>query len=318
MGFESWEPPEEESIEEISILEQLRLHPEWIFDCPIEEAKKEAERVASDLSFKQWREHQLEDERKRAQVKIIRNFESGPEKSGKQTIQIVWSRDDGKTTMLNLTQLKEGRGGEGTILGHVGEHGEAIVNDKGKYVFAEGKSTPLAKLFGIPEVFTVVVVPTEVKWAVERGNPLFTSMLGDNCVVIYIGLGTLLMGEEWMLAGFHEGGHLPQDGNLEKPSNDENAAWSVANRRYAQIHEGQKEGIVRGKIKGLFHLLHRPTDSSDITIGKLMQWGLTSHWSASQSANIPQHWKRKSNEIIDDLLSHMAKAHEAYEECFGE
>lgn len=117
-----------------------------------------------------------------------------------------------------------------------------------------------------------------------------------------------------MHIGDHEAGHLKEcKGGSIQLDTDENRAWTKSNRAYAKRHRPRKKQIVAGKTTGLFELLQKPTRYGDeVTIGKIVKWGLVSH-SLVNNAHIPKSWESKKREIMREFRNIIASAHDAFE-----
>src|SRR3989344_4772496 len=164
-------------------------------------------------------------------------------------IRIGWTDDDKKSYLLCLEPITEGKGIESGIFGYVGSYGPAKLAkgyDK-NYEFTEEGTVPLEELFDVPEGLRLIILPTKNRWAMESKNSLTESLFGENARLMYMGLGFLLLGREWLHIGMHEAGHLS--------SHDENRAWSIANSNYAIRVRPRKDDIQDGIYTGEFGLL---------------------------------------------------------------
>lgn len=135
----------------------------------------------------------------------------------------------------------------------------------------------------------------------KRQNPLY-------------GPGFLLLGEKghkWMHIGMHEAGHLPNE-------NDENKAWTTANSNYASLYHGNKEiinQIISGRSRGRFDLLEKPSYGNNLTIGRIIRYGLVSH-ALTGNAKIPEQWTKNSKRIMDEFRRKIVEAQQAFNSFF--
>lgn len=218
------------------------------------------------------------------------------------SIQIAWPITDSSSYLLELDPIQIGRGIEARdVIAYKGAYGRAK-KDRSEWKFQ--KQTGLEELFGVPNGLEIYVKPTIDRWAV--GKDELSLAFGENARTLYMGLGFLLLGHQWMHIGMHEAGHLPDGAN-------ENEAWFRANKLYASRHKKDKKKIIEGKNTGQFELLQKPNNSSPNpkpTIGKIMQYGLVSHFIGG--TKIPEHWKPR--EIMEEFQTVIKTAHQAYRE----
>lgn len=285
---------------------ELLRSPERAFDSDIESAQREAKELVERL-------------------KRIGETERGGERAtfetheiyGSQTpkIQIAWPAQKGAdATMLQLTPHVEGRGAEKGVFGYSGEYG-TVQGKSGQLEFA-GKPTSLKELFGVPDKLEIIIVPTADRWAIEK-NGLLSIAYGENTCTLYMGIGFLFRGPEFMQVGMHEAGHLA-GGAGQSHTENENEAWTYANQRYAAMHKPKKERVLSGSDTGLFRLLKKPEPyGNNRTIGKIAQYGLVSHARANGNAHIPRHWEKNGEDIMREFRNVIEAANEDYEYFIG-
>lgn len=280
--------------------QELLKNPEQVFDSDLEGADRQNKEVISRLV------RVGEIERSNDHV----DFETIEMGSGSAPrIQIVWPVSSGQAYFLNLVPITEGRGIEREIFGYSGEYGLASGN-RGRYKLIERIS--LTELFAVPDDLNIIIQPTINRWAVETvENPLTTAIFGKNSRKMYIGLGFLLLGREWMHIGMHEAGHLPEN-------HDENLAWQIANEKYAELHRGIKTDIISGKRSGRFGLLKKKQESryygETPRLGDIVKYGLVSHARAN-NAKVPAQWDK--DQISSDFRRILTAADEAYDNFIG-
>lgn len=286
--------------------EELLRSPEKAFDSDIESARKEAHKLSERL-------RSIGETRRGGERATFETHEI----DGSQTpqIQIAWPAQKGAdATMLQLAPHVEGRGIERGVFGYSGEYG-ASKGEPGQLEFM-GKPVSLKKLFGVPDNLEIIVVPTANRWAIEKDG-LLSITYGENTCTLYMGIGFLFRGPEFMQVGMHEAGHLAGGVDLSQTDN-ENEAWTYANQRYAEIHKPKKEQVLTGQDTGLFRLLKKPEPYGITpTIGKLAQYGLTSHALAGGKARIPKQWEKKGEDTMREFRNVIEAANEDYEYFIG-
>lgn len=253
------------------ILELLQ-HPEQVFDGDQNKAELEHQLVLK--MFREWEGFTIQ----RSGVEVtIGNGSVESTSSSLPPITITWAKwIDGRGMALSLSPITAPGGPEGGAIAYMGTYGLASRNKAGVFVFSEdGKgAVKLEDLFRTPDGITLLIKPTVSRWAVGRDE--LSLLFGENTRTLYVGLGFLLSGIEghkWMHVGLHESGHLHRGQN-------ENAAWTWANKRYADLYRGKKEligKILEGEVSSLFDILEGPRHGSDLTIGKITRFGLVSH-----------------------------------------
>ncbi len=169
---------------------------------------------------------------------------------------------------------------------------------------AKLKQIALNQFWGETPQKTVVVRPTIDRWVIRR-TPRFDQNL-NYVYDLYIGLGFLLLGPAWMHIGNHEiAGHLSGD------TGDENEAWRLAHIWTRQLHEQQTDIFPTG----IFGNLVKPDKKRDRklqpTIGEIAMYGLVSHF-IDNNARVPQHWKKRTDEINSELSELVALAQRYY------
>lgn len=291
MGLEGgggrWERPRRPQME----IREILNHPEGVFDSSLREAERSSRQVMEDL-------------KERGSVDSVgAEVECRIEKVGLSQlppIQIAWPITDTSSYLLRLQPIQFGRGIEARdVIAYKGSYGTAK-KDGSEWKFES--QTSLEELFGVPDELEVYVKPSIDRWAV--GKDELADIFGDNARTLYMGLGFLFLGHQWMHIGMHEAGHLPDKA-------DENEAWFRGNKLYASRHKKDKDAIMQGKNTGQFELLEKPVSSSQRkpTIGKIMQYGLVSHFIGG--TKIPKHWK--AQEIMKEFQLVIQRAHKAYE-----
>lgn len=290
MGLEGgggWESPRP-----LFETKEILRHPDQVFDSPRSEAERSSKRL-------------LEHLRDRRNISYIgRSVEFCAERetgSRAPSIQIAWPITTDSSYLLELEPIQEGRGLERDILAYVGSYGTAKRDDdRQEWKMESGVS--LERLFGVPSGLRVAVKPTIDRWAI--GKDELALLFGENVYTLFMGLGFLFLGHQWMHIGLHEAGHLPD-------THSENEAWSKANTLYASRHKKDKAKILAGEDKGLFELLQKPENlAPNPTIGKIMQYGLVSGYLGA--TNIPDSWKPRVSEIMREFRSVIERAHERY------
>jgi hypothetical protein len=234
-------------------------------------------------------------------------FSFGAETGGSRPIiQFIWPGTRNTFTFLHLNPIAEGYGFEGGIIGYSGTYGSGIKRrpDNNWQVL---RSIPLENLLQTPDNIQLVVKPTVDRWAI--GIDYTAMVMGENFRTLYMGLGFLFLGQEWMHIGFHESGHLPHN-------DDENHAWQIANRHYAQIHRGQRAAISKGENLGLFDLLKKETDLFHPSIGTIMKYGLITHYKAG-NASIPRVWRKDGNRTLKEFTVIIESAQDHYQAVFS-
>jgi len=289
---------------------ELLKTPEQVFDSDLEKAKKEAEKVAerilrSDGSHRQSRG-----------VEVDIDSESVESRRGsKPAIQITWAgKFDKQGIMLSLDPISEGKGIESGVLAYKGSYGVAKRNQAGEFDLIDdpSKTLSLEKLFQVPQGIDLYIKPTITRWAIGQDELSF--LWGENARTLYMGLGFLLLGEKghkWMYIGMHEAGHLPNE-------NDENKAWTAANLNYASLYRGKKEiikQIISSQNHGRFDILEKPSYGNNLTIGKIVKYGLVSHALAG-NAKIPEQWTENSKITMDEFGRKIVEAQEAFDSFF--
>ena len=285
---------------------ELLRSPERVFDSDFESAQKEARELLERLE--RIGETDRNNERVRFKTQEFLN-------SQVPQIQVDWPVQKGaEATMLQLTPHVDGHGNEQGIFGYSGQYGTT----KGESNLLEfaGEPISLKELFGVPDDLEIVVVPTADRWAIEK-NGLLSLIYGENTCTLYMGIGFLFRGPEFMQIGMHEAGHLA-GGEGQTHTSNENEAWTYANQRYARIHKPKKTQVLAGQDTGLFRLLKKPQPYSDTrTIGKIAQYGLVSHAMSGGNAHIPQQWERRRDNIMRELRNVIEMANEDYEYFIG-
>ncbi len=286
-GGPSFEPSPE--------LSELSRHPEQVFDSDLNSADREFNQLMQRLT----RRGEIYRSGERASFHAL---ETTP--GSLPAIQIAWPEPNGNCMVLRLSPHVENKGPESVALAYSGEYG--LGKRRGdKY---EYKLIPLSELYGIPKDLNIVVKPTATRWAIGKDD--MAVAYGENTRTLYMGLGFLLLGQEYMHIGMHESGHLPNNP-------DENIAWEWANKYYASLNRPNRDKIVEGHSQGIFHLLKKVDPYGRVpTIGKIVQYGLVSH-SLAKNADIPVQWQQKSEQIMREFDGVIDRADEAYEYFIG-
>lgn len=298
MGIESggWRERPHLQFERESILR----HPEKSFDSPLEEARRSAIETMEHLRQRDKIDYRGRD----LSVNVEREGQAVA-----PSIQIAWPITSTSSYVLTLDPIQEGKGPESGVFAYRGSYG--IAHREWRWEEWKYKSKiPLEQLFGVPKGLEIYVQPTIDRWTVEKDS-ITSALFGQNARKLYMGLGFLFLGHQYMLIGMHEAGHLPEGA-------DENEAWFRASKLYASRHKKDKKRIIAGKNTGQFELLQRPDKSSwnpNPTIGKIVQYGLVSH--SVGGTKIPKHWQLQSTHIMREFNQVIKKAHQAYEEVFA-
>lgn len=285
---------------------ELLEHPEQVFDSDKEMAQEEARELAKRLE-------RIGETKREGSNAIFETMET-ESPGGAPQIQIAWPAKKGvPSTMLRLIPHTEGQGPESGIFGYSGEYG--ITNEvSGKHEF-DIEPMSLEELFGVPKDINLIIVPTATRWAIAKDQ--MAVAFGENTRTLYMGLGFLFRGPEFMQVGMHEAGHLAGGANGTHTHN-ENKAWTFANRRYAALHDGLKDQVIAGKNTGLFDLLKRPMPyGNSTTIGKIARYGLTSHAIAGGDAHISKQWRDQSERTMDEFKSLIELADQDYDYMVG-
>ena len=277
-------------------------HPELVFDAR-KEAAKQHKRVAERLL-------KGEIHGKAPGVEILSVEEA--EGSNPVPLQVAWfDKSDDSGYLLHLEPITLGKGIEGGIMGYKGYYGAAH-REANAWKFNDNKKImPLEQILHAPDGVEFIVKPTADEWSVGRDD-IVTQSMGENIYNLYMGLGFLFLGQQWMVIGMHEAGHLfPQPFG----TRDEQEAWYQASATYARWHKHNKDAILAGSTRGLFDLLHKPGDIVDEpSIGEIMKYGMTSHALADYGqTRIPLAWKndatntmRKFDQLITEAQSRYA------------
>lgn len=276
---------------------ELLKTPEQVFDRSPEQARSESAQTIERLS----RAGEIHREGRNAEFETVETGLHNP-----PTIQIFWPEKRGApAALLRLTPISEGKGAEASVFGYTGSYGPAIKTEKG-YEFVNGESRSIEETFGAPEGMRFIVKPTPLAWAVEKNN-LDQAVFGENSRNLYIGLGLLFLGREYMFVGMHEAGHLPDN-------HDENVAWRIASSQYAKVHKLRKESIIKGDDTGEFDLLKRPNGEREITAGKIIRYGLSSY-AKDGEAKIPERWRKdgRLEKTIREFQQILIRANDEYE-----
>lgn len=275
--------------------------PEEVFDSEPDKAEHQSQEVIERLI------RAREISRRSDEVRLD-TIETG--RTTPPVIEIFWPDKPGAlSALLRLTPMSEGKGFESGVFGYTGAYGAAV--RKGSVYSFVDNGTSLEETFGVPEELSVIVKPTIDRWAIES-NAQDRTIFGENVRTLYMGLGFLFLGREWMFVGMHESGHLPDN-------DDENVAWNIASRRYARAHKARKEGIVSGEDTGEFDLLKRPIlHGGSPTAGDIIRYGLTSH-ARNKNAKLPSAWagERMVENTIEEFKRLILRANGAYEDLIG-
>lgn len=277
--------------------EQLKT-PGQVFDSD----KEQAERQSREVMDRLMRKGEIRRTSSNAELETI---EIG--RNSAPRIQIAWPA--GRSYfLLDLEPITEGKGAEKGVFGYTGSYGPAT-REKNRYKFSEKVS--LEELFAVPDDLTLIVHPTINRWAIETGaNPATAAAFGKDARNMYMGMGFLLLGREWMHVGMHEAGHLPNNP-------DENLAWKTANEKYAAIHKPIKQEIIAGKNTGRFGLLKNPESryyGETPRLGDIAKYGLVSH-ARAHNTKVPAQWDQE--QITRDFQRIISAADEAYEDFIG-
>ena len=116
-----------------------------------------------------------------------------------------------------------------------------------------------------------------------------------------------------MYIGIHEGGHVPNDSN--GTPNNENLALTIANTKYAALARRHKDKILKGETAFRFDILKKPFGSKDLTIGKVMRYGLVSHALAGDAV-IPKPWQDQSSRTMSQFGEKITDAEQAFNAVF--
>ena len=271
-------------------------HPHEVFDSPIEKAKIEALQVQKDLEG-------------RAVHRRLRDTEShieAEEWGRAPTIQIVWPSGYNTGMALELHPIQEGRGPEAGVFGYTGTYGSAR-RDGQQWQLQDGNM--LEDLFNAPANARLIVWPTIDRFAIEKDRQM-QDMFGDNTWTLYLGLGFLYLGHQWMHVGMHEAAHITTP--------DENEAWFLANKEYARRHKPIKDAVLSGRTTGLFELLQKPDRSywnTRPTIGDIVNYGLVSHFIGG--TRISQQLHSRAADVWENFQRTVRQAHDAYAEGVG-
>jgi len=278
--------------------QELIRNPEQVFDSDVEKAQEGNRELMEKLL-----DREISREFRGATFETLEGGNGKPPE-----IRIGWTEEDAKSFLLCLKPISEGRGFESGVFGYVGSYGPAKQGkgyDK-KYEFTDDGAVSLEDLFAVPEGIHLIIKPTRNRWAMESKNALTEGVFGKNARIMYMGLGFLLLGREWLHVGMHEAGHLS--------SHDENRAWSIANSNYAVRARPRKSDIKGGSFTGEFGLLKPQHDTpygETPRLGDIARYGLVSH-ARSGGARIPAQWD------IDDTMQDLARIIEASDEACEE
>lgn len=293
-GFESFESRRRPSPE----LSELLENPSEVFDSSVQAAERENKLVMENVA------QAGEVNRRTENAELIIEKEG---KSRHSTIQIAWPVDQHTAMVLQLNPISEGRGHEGSIFAYLGTYGVATKQQR-EWQLDPERSLSLEQLFGVSDGLRLLVKPTIDRWAIGK-DKLTTELFGESARTLYMGLGFLFLGHQWMHIGFHEAGHLPD-------THDENEAWLKANRVYSQRHKPRKDEIIEQKYLGLFELLKKPNwFSRTPTVGRITKYGLVSHHVGG--TKIPEHWQSSATRIMREFRGVIEDANEAYTNTLG-
>lgn len=278
-------------------LERMIERPEQVFDSDLGLASQESKQVIQRLLSKapfQYESPECDVEVTTAQLSDIKV----------PIIQFAWMNPNGTAAALLLEPSKSSVE-PGLVF--EGRFGTASWKRQ-SWILDKSRDLELDTLYGIPERRHVTIAPTISRWAIEYDQPANSH---TNERRMYMGIGFLLLGIQWMHIGMHEAGHLPDEPN-------ENFAWRSGNTHFAQLHEGQDYRGLRKHnrtTRGLFNLLLPPDRFvAQPTIGDIMRYGLTSHSEAGNpDASIPGQWNTKSNTSLRELRSTIERAHREFE-----
>ncbi len=290
------------------ILSETIRNPELVFTSSLADAQTEHELVQQTLDGLSDRTRHLES----SDLLIEQGLGSHHPR-----IAVRWNKQNDTATQLVLHPISGGNGPEAGILGYYGTY-DLLETDKQSGMQVLSQSIPLERLFGAPRNVRFTIKPTLTRWAV--GKDEMSILLGnENVWILYTGLGFLFLGEPWMLIGFHEAGHIPNNhGGDRVTMRGENEAWSVGKRTYAALHHGKERGV------GLFDLLQKPQlhygrnlfADTNPTIGDIERYGITSH-AMDPSVKLPFQWSgkdfSKAIETMNTFQQIIKKAQRAYE-----
>lgn len=276
---------------------ELLKNPLEVFDSPIEKAQKQHRDLMEHL--KQRRDvHRIGKELEVSIETVV--------SASVPTIEIAWPIDRDTAMLLQLNPITEGKGSEKGVLAYRGIYGLAK-KPRLDWQLDPQKSYSLEQVFGIPDGLNLVIKPTIDRWAIAKDE--MAVLFGDKTRTLFMGLGFLFLGHQWMHIGMHEAGHLPD-------THDENKAWEKANTMYARRHRQYKKEIINQRYLGQFELLKRPNWYSHTpTLGKIMKYGLVSH--SFGGTRIPKHWKADALKTMEDFQSVIQQAHDAYTHVLG-
>lgn len=288
--------------------EDVQRHPELVFDGE-EEAEIQHRRVAERLL-----KGDIYGKAEGIEVLSIGEAEGG----SPSLLQIVWpsEENDAEGYLLQLDPISFGRVPEGGTIAYKGHYG--IAHKEGNtWGFKDAKeASSLEELLGAPEGVEFIIRPTVDEWAIGRGDIVSQSM-GENVYSLYMGLGFLFLGEQWLSIGMHEASHLFP---YPEGTRDEQEAWQRAATIYANRHRRFKDKILSGEWHGLFNLLHKPKERTNKpSIGDIMRYGMTSHYTADIIAGrnltrIPTSWEqtlRKTKIEFGNIIEEARKLYEA-------
>lgn len=219
------------------------------------------------------------------------------------SIQIAWPVNPSSAYLLQLDPITTGKGMESGIIAYRGSYGTAS-RDQEAWELDTDDMVSLESLFGVPPPLNLAIKPTITRWAVAADE--LAVVMGVNTRTLYVGLGLLLLGHQWLHIGSHEAGHLPNTTN-------ENEAWFKANKLYARRHKPRKGSVISGEFRGLFDLLRKPSGwySPQPTIGEIVKYGLTSHFLGGQ-VRIPDTWKRDGERTLRTFDQIREEAYEEF------
>lgn len=282
------------------------LSPEQVFDSSIIEAKKQAKSVAEMLEKAGPGMKNIDVELRITPESSRKNEVSSPKH---KKIQIIWKSKN--NYMLELIPVTEGKGVDSVVVGYSGRYGRAE-KDGEKTEFRFGKDVvSLEQLYGCPKGIRLIIFPTKDRWSIERDTLHFRS----DAFNLYMGLGFLLNDMRWMVVGNHEIGHIPKD-DIGPMVSNENSAWTRAKTQLANtiIGRGLQKEVATGSERGPFDIYRKPQTKSDLTIGMIERFGITSHF-LQGNANIPRSWRGK--ESIERVLrlfgEHILQAQQAFD-----
>lgn len=277
---------------------ELTRNPREVFDSNPKSADAESKKIRRLISP----EKGLVAAKRQVEVYVA------PEKVTGQAenLYLLWPRNDEYATGLILQPVSEGSGAEAGVMAYTGQYGVAQ-KEQGHWQFMRDQCVSLDKAFGVPKGLTLMVKPTVHRWSIGRDE--LSMLYGENVRTLHLGLGLLLLGEQWLYIGRHEAGHLPN-------THDENEAWSKANSGFASLHHKRHKEIVAGADSGLFDILQKPLSRPRYpTIGKVMQYGLTSHYLAG-NADIPKIWQDSAEKTMRHFSELILDAQSAFDSTF--